>query len=328
MGAAKTKKSDGPQYIYVIAGKETPLVNAECDRLLDKLIVPTERATGLLNVDADKITAAEVMDELRTLPFLTGRRIVVLKNADKFISANRELLETYFDNPSPTGILIMTFTSFNARTNLAKKLGKVGRLISVSQPSAAQLPARLRQYALEAHAKTLQSQASELLIELVGEDLSRLYSEIDKLAVFVADKKSITAEQVNALVGHNRLYNAFDVIDSVIAHDTAGAVDQLRRLFSQDRTAQYTFIGALAYHLRRMFTAKVMLQKGKSEWDVGKSLRIWHRMDAFFEQLRKASLVEIGLLIQRLARADYEIKTGRATPRTAIEQLIMTMAAA
>ncbi len=328
MAAAKAKKSDNQRCIYVIAGKEASLVNAECDILLDKLLAPSERATGLLNVDADGITAAEVMDELRTLPFLTDRRIVVLKNADKFISANRGLLEAYFDNPGPTGILIMTVTSFNPRTNLAKKLGKAGRLISVSQPSAAQLPARLRQYALEAHAKTLQSQASELLIELVGEDIVRLYGEIDKLALFVADKKSIAAEQVNSLVGHNRLYNAFDVIDSVIERDAAGAVDQLRRLFSQDRTAQYTFVGALAYHLRRMFTAKVMLQKGQTEWQVGKSLRIWRRADEFFAQLRKTSLVEIGSFVQRLAQADYEIKTGRATPATAVEQLIMALATA
>jgi DNA polymerase-3 subunit delta len=328
MAAAKTKKSDNPRSIYVIAGGQTSLVDAECDKLLDKLLAPTERTMGLLSVDADNITVSEVMDELRTLPFLAERRIVVLKSADRFISANRELLETYFDNPSPTGVLVMTVSSFNARTRLAKLLPKVGRLISVSQPSAAQLPTRLRQYALEAHAKSLQSQASELLIELVGEELTRLYSEIDKLALFASDRKNITTEDVNSLVGHNRLYNAFDVIDSVISRDATGAVDKLRRLFSQDRNAQYTFVGALAYHLRRMFAAKVMLQEGRTEWDVGKSLRIWHRADAFFGQLHKASLAEIGSFVERLAHADYEIKTGRASPRTVIEQLIMAMATA
>jgi DNA polymerase-3 subunit delta len=328
VATVKAKKSDAIQNIYVIAGKDTSLVNAECDRLLDRLIKPAERATGLLNTDADGVTAAEVMDELRTLPFLTGRRIVVLKNADKFISNNRELIETYFDSPSPTGVLVMTVENFDSRTRLAKKLPQVGQLISVSQPSAAQLPSRLRQYAHEAHTKTLQAQASELLIELVGDELVRLYSEIDKLAVYVGQRKTITADDVSCLVGHNRLFDAFDVINCLIAQDTAGAVDQLRRLFSQDKDAQYSFIGALAYHLRRMFTAKVMLQRGRAEWDIAKSLRIWYRTDELFEQLRKTSLIEIGALIQRLARADYEIKTGRATPRTVIEQFIMAMATA
>ncbi len=328
VATTKAKKSDTIQSIYIIAGKETSLVNAECDRLLNKLIAPAERATGFLNAEADSVTAAEIMDELRTLPFLTGRRIVVLKNADKFISNNRELLETYFDNPSPTGVLVMTADNFDSRTRLAKKLPKVGRLISVSQPSAGQLPVRLRQYALEAHTKTLQGRASELLIEIVGNDLVRLYSEIDKLAIYVGQKKAITADDVNSLVGHNRLFGAFDVINSLIARDAAGAVNQLRRLFSQDKDAQYTFIGALAYHLRRVFTAKVMLQKGRNEYDITKSLQIWYRADELFEQLHKTSLNEIGTLIQRLALADYEIKTGRATPRTVIEQLIMTMATA
>jgi DNA polymerase-3 subunit delta len=328
MAAARTKKSDNKCFIFVIAGDHPSLVDAECDKLIERLISPAQRTTGLLNVDAFSTTAAEVMDELRTLPFLTGRRIVVLRNADKFITANRELLEAYFDNPSPTGILIMTVSNFDARTKLAKKLPLVGQLIFVSQPSTAQLPTRLRQYAFEAYAKTLQSQAAELLIELVGEDLSRLYGEIDKLAVFVADQKDITAEQVNSLVGQNRLYDAFDVIDLVIAGDTAGAADRLRRLFSRDKTTQYTFVGALAYHLRRLFAAKVMLQNGRAEMDIGKNLRIWHRADEFFEQVRKTSVVDIGLLIERLAQADYEIKTGRTTAEVAVEQLIMTMAAA
>jgi DNA polymerase-3 subunit delta len=169
------------------------------------------------------------MDELRTLPFLTGRRVVLIKNADKFISNNREVLETYFDSPSPTGILVMTVSNLDSRTKLAKKLPQVGQLISITPPKPHQLPAKLRQYAVEAHSKSLPVNAAQLLVELAGEDLSRLYSEVDKLAMFVAEKKSIEADDVNALVGHNRLYNAFDVINSVIARDAVEAVNQLRR---------------------------------------------------------------------------------------------------
>lgn len=325
MVAVKSKKTE-ITHIYVITGKDESLVGAECDRLVDKLVDPAERTTGLINADANTASAAEIMDELRTLPFLTSRRVVVLRKADKFISNNRELLESYFDNPSPTGILIMTVDSFDSRTRLAKKLPKIGKLISIDQPSSAQLPCRLRQYASEAHAKTLQNQSAELLIELVGEDLSRLYGEIDKLAIFSADDKNITPEHVNSLVGHNRAFDAFDVINSVLKSDTARAIDQLRRLFNQDRNAQYTFVGALAYHLRRMFTAKAMLLKGQTQWEVGKSMRIWRNADEFFAQLNKTSLAQIGSYIKRLAQADYEIKTGRADAKSAAEQFVLALA--
>ncbi len=108
--------------IYVIAGKEESLVNAECRELLEELLEPEHRATGLFDADAASVSASEVLDELRTVPFLTDKRVVVIKDADDFISKNRQLLEKYFDNPSPTGVLVLTVSSWSAQTKLAKRL--------------------------------------------------------------------------------------------------------------------------------------------------------------------------------------------------------------
>ncbi|MHC4639761.1 MAG: DNA polymerase III subunit delta [Planctomycetota bacterium] len=187
MPKAKTKKDER---IFVIAGKEDSLINIECDRLLAELLEPQQRTTGLFNADPAEVSASDILDELRTLPFLTKKRVVVIKGADKFISANRELLERYFDSPCPryfdspcpTGILVLTVSSWPGNTRLAKKLPKVGTLINVTQPKAWQLPQRLIEYAGDAHAKKLSKEAAELLIELTGDDLGRLYGEIDKLA--------------------------------------------------------------------------------------------------------------------------------------------------
>ena len=324
----KGKKSSGKNcFVYVISGKDAPLVNDTCDKLLHGLVPAEERTTGLLTLEADKTSVSEVLDELRTLPFLTTRRVVVLRDADKFISNNRDQLEHYFESPSPTGILVFTVSNFDSRTRLAKKLPEVGQLITVTAPTGRDLPPKISEYAAETSGKKIDAQAVYLLIELLGEDLARLYSEIDKLAVFAADRKQITIEDVQLLIGHNRIYNTFNIIDSVISQDIAAAVDQLRRLFEQDRSAEYTFVGAFAYHLRRMFNAKVMLDQGSSQWDVGKKLRIWHGKEKFFTQLNKVKLSQLGSLISSLAHTDYEIKTGRTAPGTAAEQLVIKLAA-
>jgi DNA polymerase-3 subunit delta len=259
MPKAKTKKDE---QIFVIAGKEDSLVNVECDKLLGELLEPQQRTTGLFNADPAEVSASDVLDELRTLPFLTKRRVVVIKGADKFISGNRELLERYFDSPCPTGILVLTVSSWPGNTKLAKKLPKVGTLINVTQPKAWQLPQRLIQYARDAHGKNMGREAAELLIELAGDDLGRLYGEIDKLAIFADTEKAITAEHVEQLTGHNRLFNAFAVIDAITAGDVAQAVDRLRTMFAEDKSAEYTVVGAFAFHFRRMFKAKVMLEEG------------------------------------------------------------------
>jgi len=323
-GTLKSEKKD--RLIFVIAGKEPSLLNAECEKLLDRLLEPQQRVTGLFNADAAEVSACEILDELRTAPFLTEKRVVIVKDADKFVSDNRTLLEKYFDSPCPTGTLILTVSSWPSQTKLAKKLPGVGKLISVAQPRPWQLPSRLIRYADDAHSKALTTDAAELLIELSGDDLIRLYGEIDKLALFAHTEKTITLEHIEALIGHNRLFNAFAAIDATLAGDTAQAVRRLRTMFAEDKSAEYTTVGAFAFHFRRMLKAKALLKKGVREAEVAKRLRIWHNKDSLFLQLRKMTLEQLSRNLQQLAKIDYAIKTGRTKPQVAIEQLVLKLA--
>ncbi|MDH4238985.1 MAG: DNA polymerase III subunit delta [Phycisphaerae bacterium] len=313
--------------IYVIAGKEESLVNEQCRRMLDELVEPSERATGLFKADPKEVTAADILDELRTAPFLTDKRVVVIKGADDFVSQNREILEKYFDNPCPTGVLILTVNSWPGNTKLARKLPKVGKLVSVTQPKASQLPGRLVQYASDAYSKGLSKDAAELLVELTGDDLVLLYSEIDKLALFADSEKTITTGHIEKLIGHNRIFGAFAVIDKCLAGDAGAAVERLRNMFASDKSTEFSVVGAFAFHFRRMFNAKVLLEKGVRQAEIINQLRIWGNKDSFFSQLRKMSLKQIGDGIQQLAEIDYAIKTGRTKPQVAIEQLVLRLTA-
>jgi DNA polymerase-3 subunit delta len=324
MGERKTKKRG--DLIYVIAGKDDSLTGSECQKLLEQLVEPEQRSTGLLSVEANEVAAADVFDELRTLPFLTVKRVLVVKKADDFVSTNRELLEKYFDDPCPTGILVLTVSSWPTQTKLAKKLPNVGRLIKVTQSKPWQLPYRLIEYARDVYGKKLARDAAGLLVELTGDDLARLYSEIDKLTLFVDDAKAITAVHIESLIGHNRIFGVFAVIDAIVAGDTAGAIERLRNMFSKDRTAEYTVVGAFAFHIRKMFQAKALLERGVSPAEITKKLRLWSNVDGFFAQLKAMSLEQIGTNLSRLAEIDYAIKTGQTKAPVAMEQLVLQLA--
>ena len=312
--------------IYVIAGKESSRVNARCQVLLDELLDPEQRMTGLLSVDGSQAAIAEVLDELRTAPFLTDQRVVVVKEADSFVTRYRPALEKYFEKPATTGVLVLTVGSWPKTTKLAKKLPKVGRLIEIVPPKRKELGGHLIKYARQANGKTLDKEAAEVLVELVGEDLAQLTNEVDKLALFARDEKRITVQHVEALAGHNRIFGAFEVIDAMIAGRPMQAIARLRNMFAEDKSAEYTVVGAFAYHLRRLFTAKAMLQKGANPFEVGKKLRIWHNKDRFFAQLRRTSLERIGGYIEQLAAIDYAVKTGQAKTQVAMEQLVLKLA--
>ena len=327
MAKAGDKTKSTQSLVYIIAGDEPSLVNAKYAELIDQLISPQERDTGLLLPDADRVVISEILDELRTLPFLTKRRIVALRNADKFISNNREALERYFESPCPTGILIMTVSTWPSNTRLAKKLPGIGTLVEVESPKGQDLTNRLIDYARDAHSKGLDNRTAELLIELAGDNLTRLYTEIDKLATYAATENTITTAHVESLIGRNREFDAFEVIESCLQRKTGPAIERLRKMFAEDKSAEYTTIGAFAFHIRRMFAAKKLLLEGHSQYDVAGKLRIWNNKESLFAQLKRLSLKQIGDQIQQLAETDYAIKRGQAQPRIAIEQFVLQLAA-
>jgi len=314
--------------VYVIAGKDDALVGTRCQELLDALLDPAQRMTGLLSIDGAEAEIAGVLDELRTVPFLTDRRVVAVRGADRFVSAHREALERYFDKPSSTGVLVLAVSTWDARTRLAKKLPKVGKLIDASPPKRRELPAHLTQYALDKYKVRLARDAAGMLVELGGEELAQLYSEVDKLVIYARGEKTVTAGHVESLIGHHRIYGAFEVIDAVIEGNASRAVERLRNMFEGDKNAEYTAVGAFAFHVRRMFNAKSLLEKGTPQRTVASQLRIWGNQKRFFAQLRRISLVQIGSLLEQLAGIDYAVKTGRSRAPVAIEQLVLKLAGA
>ena len=325
MAGKAVNKNTAVGSVYVICGKDKFLVGNECDALLDKLLPVDQRAMALYQPRAEEAVLSEVLDELRTLPFLAERRVVLIKDADGFVSDNREYLERYFDKPSPCGVLVLVVNTWRKNTKLAKKLSSVGQLLDVGEIKAKMLPKFASDCAESKHGKKFAGGGSQLLVELVGDDPGRISSEVEKLAMYVGDRTSITTDDVEKLIGHNRMFNAFAVIDSVLAGDVGGSIERLRNMFAADRSAEFTVVGAFAYHFRRLFAAKALLDQGAGQRQVMSELRVWGNVEGFFRQVRGMSLERIGGVICELARIDYASKTGGGATKVAIEQLVLKM---
>ena len=164
MAEKAEKTGQDANCIYVICGKDKHRVSNECGKLVDGLLSPDERAMSLFAPEVAKVEITEVLDELRTLPFIAARRVVVLKGADKFISENRDLLEKYFDEPSRTGVLILTVDTWRKNTKLAKKLVKVGQLIEIAELKGWQLPKYVAEYG-QGIGKGFARGAAEMVVE-------------------------------------------------------------------------------------------------------------------------------------------------------------------
>lgn len=317
------KKSSKP--IYVISGKEKSMVNQAYQKLLDELIPKDQHQQGLFSMKTDEISAADLLDEVKTAGFLTKDKVVTVKDADKFISKNRESLEKYFDNPVNSSTLVFTVNSWPGNTKLAKKLPKVGKLISVSVPKGRGLASYLIDYTKNEYDKELSKAACELLVLLGADKPAFLTGEIDKLALYVGDRKKIEPADVEKLAGSNTMLNVFEVIDFMTAGKPDKAVSKLRKMFAEDKSAEYSAVGAFAYYFRKMFDAKVLLEKRMSSGQIAGKLRIWKNKREFFQAVGKLTLTQIGDYLCRLAEIDHDIKTGATRAPTAIEQLVFQM---
>lgn len=319
------KKKQDTLGFYVIYGEDPFLISNECEKLLDSILGAEDRSMAIYEPKAQDARISDVLDELRTLPFLTSKRVVLIKDAEPFVAAHADALEAYLDKTSPSGVLILTQTSWDKRKRLHKKMQKTGGLIEVGKLYSNQLPGYITSYAQQNHGIRLDGQTSRFLVELVGDDPGRLCREMDKLVMYVTPRKSISVNDIEALIGHNRMFNAFDVIDSIISGKTGAAISRIRNMFQADKNADYTVVGAFGWHFRRLFRAKGMISKGLSPQQAAAKTGVTYKQNEFLQQLNRLSLDQLGWVLSELGQIDFGMKTGQTSAPIAIERLVLKL---
>ncbi|MHC5143719.1 MAG: DNA polymerase III subunit delta, partial [Planctomycetota bacterium] len=127
------KQQHKPLGFYVIVGEDPFLVSRESEKRVDAILGTEDRSMALYEPRASEAQVSDILDELRTLPFLASKRIVLIKDAEPFVRANADALMSYLGDMSPSGVLILTVSSWDKRTRLHKKFQKTGGLIEVGK---------------------------------------------------------------------------------------------------------------------------------------------------------------------------------------------------
>ncbi len=133
--------------------------------------------------EGDNADLRDVLDELATVAMFGGvKRLVVVEQADNFVSRYRDELEDYVLRPSRTGVLVLDLDSFPANTRLYKLIVADGLAIDCSTPDEARLTKWLIDWAKQQHKVQISPAAADALVELVGTELGLLDQELAKLA--------------------------------------------------------------------------------------------------------------------------------------------------
>jgi DNA polymerase-3 subunit delta len=249
------------QPVYVLHGDEDFLKRQVLAALQALVLGQPGESIGLSTHAGDKAVFAAVHDELQTLPFLSPRRLVVVENADPFVTRYRAALEKYVAKPAAHGVLVLDVKSWPSNTKLAKLLDAAATLVCKA-PAARGLPEWCVRRASAGHGKELSAPAAALLVDLVGADMGQLDQELAKLAVYVGDAARIDADDVDRLVGSSRAESTWKIFDAMATGRPGEAVAILERLFDQGEDA-LRILGAFSMQLRRLAQAYRLTQQGR-----------------------------------------------------------------
>jgi DNA polymerase III subunit delta len=314
------------QSIYVLHGDEDFLKRQVLLALRVLVLGAEDNSFGLSAYAGDKAEFAAVHDELQTLPFLGSRRLVIVENADPFVTNFRPLLEKYAGQPAATGVLALDVKTWPSNTRLAKLVPSDGTIVCKA-PTAYKLSDWCVQWAAARHGKQLTAPAARLLVDLVGAEMGQLDQELLKLAIYVGNAKRIGEEDVDKLVGSSRAENMWKIFDAIGAGQSGEALRILDRLFDQGEEP-LRILGAFSAQLRRLAQVARLHEQGQplpAAMNEAGVLPFAQRSTE--QQLRHLGRGRVDQLYDWLVETDLGLKgSSQLPPRTLLERLVVRLA--
>lgn len=314
-------KDHGKIYpVYAIVGGERFLVREALAATLNQLTSVGDGA-GPTTFDGDEARLADVLDEVRTMSLLGGRRIAVVDDADEFISAHRAALERYCQNPCDGGILIFLCRTLPRTTRLHKIISDSGSIVPCEAPKGRGVIDWISRRAASVHGKRISSEAAGVLRDFSGDELGLLDTELSKLATFVGDRGEITVDDLHALTGRHREERVFAVTDAMAAGDVQTALRHWEQVLATDRAAPARAVAGLAWGVRRLLDARRQWEGGASVESLSRGM--FTPPDILARRLKRLSVADLEDQQRELLEVDQAVKTGAATVEAGVERFIV-----
>ena len=327
--ATRASKSAEPGGVVALVGPEPYLQRQALSDLAADLGADAQR------FDADGATAdaGNVFDEARSVAMFGGRRLVVVRDADEFVTRHRAAVETFLESLAAGGtlggnVLVLRCGTLPKNTRVYKLVDKVGRIVVCEPPKTSDLPAWVARRGKEAHGVVVSREAANLLSDLIGADLGTLDNELAKLALQVGDGGTVAPDLISGGVAFRREQQMWTLTDALTAGRPSDALGIWRQLLATDNSAEFRAVTWLALWLDKADAALRLSRRGDKPFAIAKQLRVWpaQNVDALLKTA--AALGESGLAaaVDRLAEADYRIKTGLGSAERAVEDFIVRTA--
>ncbi len=282
--------------------------------ILDKESLPF----NLNTYDAKEIDVRVIIDTASTLPFLSKRRAVIVRNAEFLKEEQISLLARYSKNPNPNTSLIIMVN----KTKLPEEFSGLNSDLKRFSPLVSEELFIWIKDRLRVSSVGIETEALELIIELTGNNLRVISSELEKLKTYIGKRPVIKKEDVQNLLGAGIQNTAFDFIDMIFKEDSSGALKALNSIKTDIERYPARLIGLILWNFKQLLKVKSLLGDGKRDYEIFQAVRMNRkRASDFIRKARKCNLKSMRRIFKLLLDLDLSLKRSKVSPQTGYELL-------
>ncbi len=272
-------KKDGYKRVYFLMGEEPYFIDFLSNYFTTNVIPEEEKSFNQTVLYGKDVSVNDIMSQARQYPFMGDKMLVVVKEAQELVKTIDQFAN-YFKSiqPSTTIVFCYKYKTLDKRKELYKTLSK-SEFAEIFESN------KLKDYQVEGWIKTLLSdekleiepKAVAMLVEFLGNDLSKIANEIDKLKIILKDKTLISADLVEDNIGISKEYNNFELINAVAYKNEAKAFSIAKYFALNTKNNPFVVTTSLLYNFfSKLLQYHGMIYKnaGANATDIAKQLGI------------------------------------------------------
>ena len=299
--------------IYFLMGEEAYYIDKISDYIEKNLLREEERGFNQVVFYGRDVSIEEIISQAKRYPMMAERQVVIVKEAQD-LSRNIEKLLPYAENPQPTTVLVICYKykAIDKRKKLSKVISEKGVLFESKKLYENQVGEWIVTN-LRDHGYGIEPKATQMLVEFLGTDLSKIDNELEKLSLILEKGTKINARHIEQNIGISKDYNNFE-LRKAIGEKQFVRANQIINYFAENpRTNPLVVTISL---LNNFFTQLLLYHglKDKGRINVAKMLKI---NPYFVSEYQKAAsnypMRKVAQVISYLRDADMKSKGVGAT---------------
>lgn len=210
--------------VYVLMGDEPFFIDQITDLLLENVLDESEQDFNQIMLYGADIDAVTIINAARRFPMMSKYQLIVVREAQ--LVRDIEVLANYVKKPLMSTVLVLNYKykTLDRRKSLATATDKVGVLFESKKIPDYKMPAFITSL-MQQRSIGIDGKAAQMLADFLGNNLSRLSKELDKLVLLLPENgaKRITPELVEQNVGISKEYNNFELLKAIATKDVLKA---------------------------------------------------------------------------------------------------------